>query len=45
MVPMWLVFGMVATPSLAYVAEVASAAGLEVVRGRLVSTTWPGRAV
>ena len=29
MVPMWLVFSMVLTPSLAYVAEAASAAGLE----------------
>jgi multidrug resistance protein len=29
MVPMWIVFGMVVTPSLAYMAEVASAAGFE----------------
>ena len=29
MVPMWIVFSMIVTPSLAYMAEVASAAGFE----------------
>ena len=29
MVPMWMVFSMIVTPSLAYMAEVASAAGFE----------------
>lgn len=29
MVPMWMVFGMIVTPSLAYMAEAASAAGFE----------------
>ena len=29
MVPMWMVFSMIVTPSLAYMAEAASAAGFE----------------
>jgi DHA1 family solute carrier family 18 vesicular amine transporter 1/2 len=42
MVPMWLIFSMVITPSLAYIAEAASAAGLEsfgVVYG-LYNVAW-----
>ena len=44
MVPMWLAFTMVVTPSLAYIAEAASAAGLEsfgVVYG-LYNVAWAG---